>query len=271
MKCSQTTTGADWRQLEINGGRVSRQPHWQFYLPPTPHGYADAQIDDYGPGGGRRRKSRRHYPWRPGVKLQLRARFSHPDGKLRGTAGFGFWNAPFGDPTVPWPALPQAVWFFYASEPSDLPLAPHGPGRGWFAATLDATPPHALAMLPAAPFILLANQFPRWQKRLWPGLRRQFSISFAPILADMTAWHLYELHWRPHGSSFFVDGAPVLQTPFSPRGPLGFVCWLDNQYMVLQGNGRFRWGTLPITTPQWLEVADLAITKENPLSASSPL
>ena len=248
-----------WRRLEINGGQVSDIPHWRFQLPPIKGGYADAQIDDYGPLTKKWRLSRRHYPWHPGVSVRLRARFSHPTGKLLGTAGFGFWNAPFGDPTVPWPALPQAAWFFYASAPSNLPLAAEGPGRGWFAATLDTTTGRAKALIPVAPLVLLLNQSERLRQRIWPWLRRQLGISFAPLPCLMTDWHVYELNWMLDGCSFFVDGELVLETPFSPRGPLGFVCWLDNQYMVLEGNGRFCWGTLPISITQWLEVADLSL------------
>jgi hypothetical protein len=243
------------RHLQINGGIVAPGPPLRLYLPAVEQGYADAQVDDY---GGR---SRRHYPWQPGVELTLQARFSHGVNDLVGTAGFGFWNAPFGDPTVPWPALPQAAWFFFASPPNDLPLAAAGPGRGWFAATLDATTGQALLMAPLAPFVLLVNQITAVRRRLWPWLQQRLGISFAPIAEDMVAWHEYRLVWRPGGSAFFVDGRPLLQTPHSPRGPLGFVCWLDNQFMVATANGRFRWGTLPVETNQWLEVQNLSITQ----------
>ena len=243
------------RHLQINGGIVESGPPLRLHLPAVEQSYADAQVDDY---GGR---SRRHYPWRPGVELALQARFSHGVNDLVGTAGFGFWNAPFGDPTVPWPALPQAAWFFYASPPNDLPLAPAGPGRGWFAATLDATTGQALLMAPFAPFVLLVNRITAVRRRFWPWLQQRLGISFASIEEDMVAWHDYRLVWRPEGSAFFVDGRPLLQTRHSPRGPLGFVCWLDNQYMVATANGRFRWGTLPVETDQWLEVQNMSITK----------
>lgn len=250
-----------WRRLEMNGGRVEDRPFWRFQLPPTAAGYADAQIDDYGRVRQTKRgHSRRHYPWRPGVHLHLRARFSHEVGSLQGTAGFGFWNAPFGDPTVPWPTLPQAVWFFYASAPSDLPLAESGPGRGWFAATLDATTGRAMSMIPLAPLVLLLNQWPPLRRQLWPIVRRRLGISFQPLAAAMTAWNDYELLWRDDGCAFLVNGRTILHTPFSPRGPLGFVCWLDNQYLVLTSNGRFRWGTLTTKEIQWMEVDRLRIT-----------
>ena len=249
-----------WRRLELNGGRVSDEPCWRFLLPPVTQGYADAQIDDYGQAFGRASwRARRHFPWRCGVTMRLRARFSHPAGELLGTAGFGFWNVPFGDPTVPWPALPQAAWFFYASEPSNLPLARSGPGRGWFAATLDATTGRALALAPFTFLVVGLNRWRRLRRRLWPAVRRRLGISFAPVPAALTAWHEYELHWLLDGCAFLVDGQPILQTAHSPRGPLGFVCWLDNQYLVLTPDGRFRHDVLPIPEAQWMEVADLKI------------
>jgi hypothetical protein len=248
-------TRTDWRRLEINGGRaLGADGRFQFYLPPTQQGYADAQIDDYGG------KPRRRYPWRPGVTLSLRARFSHSDGALQGTAGFGFWNAPFGDPTVPWPALPQAVWFFYGSAPTDLPLAAEGPGRGWFAATLDAGRWSALALTPLALPVLLLNQVGRWRRRIWPWVQAHLGISFQRLNMDMSAWRDYRLEWRPDGCAFWVDGQLVHQTPHSPRGPLGFVCWLDNQAMVATADGRFRWQTLPTTEGQWLEIDDCVLS-----------
>ena len=100
--------------LEVNGGRVSGGPPWHLDIPETKKGYTNAQLDDY---HGLRRK---HYPWNPGTHLSLRARFSNNGSELRGTAGFGFWNAPFADPSVPWPTFPRAVWFFFASAPKYL-------------------------------------------------------------------------------------------------------------------------------------------------------
>lgn len=246
----------DLRHLEINGGQVKTGHLLRCTLPAIMDGYADAQVDDY---GGR---TRRHYPWQPGISLSLQARFSHNRDALVGTAGFGFWNAPFGDPTVPWPALPQAVWFFFGSSPTDLPLASHGLGQGWFAATLDATTAQALLMAPLTPFVLLLNQITAVRRRLWPWVQQRLGISFAPINVAMREWHDYRLLWQPEGCHFFVDNQLLLQTPHSPRGPLGFVCWLDNQFMVVRADGRFRWGTLPVTTKQWLEVQNLKLIKQ---------
>ena len=248
------------RRLEVNGGRVQQEPYWSLILPPTAKGYADAQIDDYGLDGIKRR----HYPWLPGTCLHLRARFSHTSGNMVGTAGFGFWNAPFADPDVRWPALPQAVWFFFASAPSDLPLARVGPGRGWFAATMDATGSSALVMLPLAPAALLLNQLGGLRRKIWPRIRRRLKISFAPIAHAMDDWHAYSISWMPDGCSFLIDGAPVLRTPHSPAGPLGFVCWVDNQYLIATNKGRLGWGTLPTMAAQKLEVDGLSISRQTP-------
>ena len=241
----------EWRILELNGGRVEQGQTFTFRLPPATS-YTDAQIDDYGGRGG-------IFHWRPGSTLSLRARFSHDAASLRGTAGFGFWNAPYGDPSRRRPALPQAAWFFFGSTPSDLPFGPGKPGCGWFAATIDAGAPAALALLPLAPAVLLLNQFAAVQQRVWPAVRRQLGISAASLSADITAWHDYQLEWQADRTIFLVDGAIILETPQSPRGPLGFVCWLDNQYLILTPRGRFRAGTLVIAAEQWMEIGELRL------------
>lgn len=192
--------------------------------------------------------------------MRLTARFSHRAADLRGTAGFGFWNAPFGDPTIRFPALPQATWFFFASSPNDLPLAPLGQlGRGWFAATLDCASPRALALAPLAPAVLLLHQIPAGRRWLWPIVRKRLRISFAPIATPMNEWHTYQLSWQTTGCTFRVDNHVILQTPYTPRGPLGFVCWLDNQFLIARVNGRFSWGVLPTSETQWLEIGDFAL------------
>jgi hypothetical protein len=242
-----------FRHLEINGGTVTHQgQNWLLRLPPTGRTYADAQIDDYG-------RPHNSFRWRPGVEMRLRARFSHPASALLGTAGFGFWNAPFGDPTVRLSLLPQAVWFFYGSPPTDLPLAPDRPGQGWFASTLDASTGRAIVMAPFAPPVLLLNRIPSIRQRLWPAVQHRLAISYTQLDTDLTTWHDYQLNWRPDGCDFRIDNKTVLQTPHTPHGPLGFVCWLDNQYMVATPLGRFAAGVLPTTQEQWLEIEELLL------------
>lgn len=244
--------------MEINGGLVKHNSSWRLTLPAIDKGYANAQIDDYGVTG--RQNGRSSYPWSPNIRLQLHARFSHNAQQLHGTAGFGFWNAPFGDPTVRWPALPQAAWFFFGSPPTNLPLAPNGPGQGWFAATLDATTPRAWSMAPFAPVVVLFNRWSRFRQRVWPYIQQRLGVSYQQLPPNIDSWHDYELVWQEKGCRFLIDDELVLQTAQSPKGPLGFVCWIDNQYMVLENNGRFRWGILPTPQAQQLEVKHLQIT-----------
>ena len=96
------------------------------------HGYTNAQIDDY------QGLARADFPWRPPLRFSARARFSHDSGKLTGTAGFGFWNDPFRMSGLRPPALPQALWFFYAGPDADIRLTPDQPGWGWKASVVDA-------------------------------------------------------------------------------------------------------------------------------------
>ncbi len=73
----------------------------------------------------------------------------------------------------------------------------------------------------------------------------------------MTEWHTYRLDWQSEGCTFIVDGESILRTSASPGGPMGFVCWLDNQYLVVTVRGRFRWGTMPTAEEQSLFIRNL--------------
>ena len=217
----------------------------------------NAQIDDY------QGLPRRRYCWRPPLTMTVRARFSHPAGQLSGTAGFGFWNDPFMMTGRTWPALPRALWFFYASPPSDIKLDAQTPGHGWKAAVIDATRPSALMWAPIAPLVVpLMNIRPLYRK-LWPHVQGALGVCEAAVEADMTAWHTYVLAWRKHSVCFSVDGAPVLACGAAPRGPLGFVMWLDNQYLVATPWGKFRYGWLTAPERQWMEVDVLSIEQNS--------
>lgn len=242
--------------VEINGGIVQKTSNgWQMRIPSNRSGYCNAQLDDY------RQIKRKNYYHRPGTSLFLEARFSNERDRLVGTAGFGFWNAALGDPTVPYPTWPQATWFFFASSPNHLPFGPMNTGRGWFASTIDAGRPKALAWIPVSSIVVLLNQRQAWQRRLWPVVRRSLGIRAEEIIFELTDWHQYRLDWRHDGCLFWVDEHLVLRTPFSPRGPLGFVCWIDNQYMIATATGRVGWGTIPVVAAQSLEIRHLQIMR----------
>lgn len=222
----------------------------------TSRHYSDAQIDDYRvlPGG-------QTFPWHPPLRLTLRARFSHPAGTLRGTAGFGFWNYPFLMPEGRTPTLPRALWFFYASSPSDMKLDLETPGWGWKVATIDTLRPEALLLLPLAPLAVpLMNLRPLY-RRLWPPIQRAVRVGEAlvPAALEMTDWHIYTIEWGTQSVCFRIDGQAILDNAPSPRGPLCFVLWIDNQYMIVKPWGRFGWGVLDVPGQQWLETEWVAI------------
>lgn len=209
------------------------------------HGrYADAQIDDYAG------LPRRRFPWRPPLRLTVRARASRT---IAGTAGFGFWNNPLS-PLGGWPSLPAALWFFYASPPSDMPLAIDVPGHSWKAASIDTTRPSALAWAPLALPVALLNRAPWLRRRIWPAVQRSLGIAEAPIAAPGQQWRTYTIEWRRNTARFAIDGATILEAERPPHGPLGFVAWIDNQWAVVTPWGRFGWGLLASDEPQWLDL-----------------
>ncbi|MBN1137048.1 MAG: hypothetical protein JXM73_10700 [Anaerolineae bacterium] len=246
---------ARWRRHQIGTGVLEPAGSaLRFVVNSTPsRRYSNAQIDDYAG------KPRRRFPWRPPLRLTVRARFSHPAGELAGTAGFGFWNDPFLMTGKRVPTLPRAIWFFYASPPSAMKLDLDTPGCGWKAATIDALRPAALLLAPVAlPAVLLMNIHPVY-RALWPPIQRAIRVSEALLPASMREWHVYVVEWGERHSQFFVDGELLAGPLPSPRGPLGFVMWLDNQYMLATPQGRLGWGVLEVTDPQWMEVEHFAI------------
>src|SRR5438067_7375358 len=154
--------------------------------------YADAQVDDY---DGRARSA---FPWKPPLRMEVRARSSLPAAGvsstvestniLCGTAGFGFWNYPFsvrGDILM----LPEAIWFFYASPPSNMALVPDSIGWGWKAQVVHSLRAGALAaILPTT----LATGWARLTGDMRPAarwLQRLSGTHEALLSVDMTTWH----------------------------------------------------------------------------------
>jgi hypothetical protein len=215
--------------------------------------YSDAQIDDY------QGLPRRRFRWRPPLKMTVRARFSHDIGELVGTAGFGFWNDPFWMTGRRMPALPRAVWFFYASPPSNMKLTLDTAGHGWKAATLDAVRMSFLVLLPTAPLAVPLMRVKSLYRRLWPPAQRAIGVSEAELELPMTEWHTYVIDWGTRQARFNVDGELTLESESSPGGPLGFVMWLDNQYAVVTPWGSFGYGLVESAERQWMEVDTISI------------
>ena len=251
-----------WTQTRIGGGKLYVEDfklRMAFELARQGQ-YTDAQIDDYS------NLSRSNFPWRPPLRMRVIARSSLPaatlrynesGGTLQGTAGFGFWNYPFsvqGDILM----LPEAVWFFYASPPSNMALVPYIPGWGWKAqvvhtmnlGSLAATVPLAATIA----FGLLTGKTrpaARWMQKVAGACE-------AILPVEMNEWHTYTLEWQRNEALFWVDDQLVLRSPQSPTRPLGFVAWLDNQYAIATPRGVLRFGTVS-SGPQWLELESVKI------------
>jgi hypothetical protein len=252
-----------WTQTCIGSAVLSlADSSLRMTLSPTVQGtYADAQIDDYG------KLARANFPWRPPLRMEVRARSSLPvaqttdiggsNNTLRGTAGFGFWNYPFsvrGDVLM----LPEAVWFFYASPPSNMALVPGIRGWGWKAQVVHSMRPGALfAMLPTA----ITTVWGRITHDSSPAaywLQRLSGTSEVLLDADITVWHVYTLEWHATRAIFLVDDVEVLRVPHPPTRPLGFVAWLDNQYAIATPQGILRFGTVTCDE-QWVEMDSVNI------------
>ncbi|MBI5563625.1 MAG: hypothetical protein HY870_01935 [Chloroflexi bacterium] len=238
---------------QINGDRL--------LLPnATRDRYSDAQVDNYG------HRPTRSFPHRPPFRVSIQARFS--SSSIIGTAGFGLWNHPFapggGLPGGP-PVLPRALWFFYASPPSDMQLARDVPGHGWKAAAIDATRPSALVLAPFALPVVLLNRSQRLYRRIWPIVQRGLRIEETSLPLELLPdWHTYSIEWQIDRAVLSVDGRVVLETARPPRGRMGFVAWIDNQYAIVTPTGRLGFGLLNVPSPEWLELktSEVALTSE---------
>jgi hypothetical protein len=231
------------------------------YLLKIPEGdssaYRFAQIDDY--FGLPRRKFPHH-----SLTLSLRARTSAFP--LPGTWGFGLWNDPFGMSLGfggrRWqlPALPNAAWFFGASQENHLSFSDK-PAQGFLAQSFRSPKFHPL-LIPTGLFFPFSRKATR---RLLGKIIMESASSLAhsqeptpaPQSVDPTQWHSYRLEWSQRGVAWFVDGALVFESSVSPNPPLGLVIWIDNQFASFTPDGKIGFGVLENPEPAWLEIADL--------------
>lgn len=224
------------------------------YRLPIPSGGADsyrlAQLDDYN------LLARRRFPHRFGLNLSLSARTS--SSSLPGTWGFGLWNDPFGlslgfgGKPFRLPALPNAVWFFGASQENYLSFADK-PASGFLAQSFRSPRFHPL-LIPAG----LALPFSRRLTRRLLG--RVIAEDGVALSVDPRHWHRYRFEWSLNRVSFEVDEAQVFESAVSPNPPLGLVIWIDNQYAAFTPEGRIGFGVLENPEPAWLEVKNIELS-----------
>lgn len=195
--------------------------------------YRFAQIDDY---FGLPRKRFPHHS----LTLSLRARVSSRS--LPGTWGFGVWNDPFGmslgfgGNRFRLPVLPNAAWFFFASEQNYLSFGDK-PAQGFLAQSFRAPKFHA-ALIPAGLTLPFSAKTTR---RMLSKIIQEDSTALS---VDVTQWHSYRLEWSQTRVVWYVDEVPVFESPVSPHPPLGLVIWIDNQFAAFTPEGKISFGLL---------------------------
>jgi hypothetical protein len=97
----------------------------------------------------------------------------------------------------------------------------------------------------------------RWLRPLGRCAVRQDSLA---LDLNLTCWHRYSLEWNLERVVFSLDDEVVFETPVAPRGPLGLVLWVDNQYAAYPPDGRLAYGFLTTPESAWLEVRDVTLT-----------
>jgi hypothetical protein len=230
---------------------------WTLEIPAGRKGtYRLAQLDDYS------RFTRSTFPWSAPIRISLRARSSSPS--IPGTWGFGLWNDPFGLALIQgsgsrFPALPNAAWFFFASDANHLSLQDDLPAHGQLAATFSSHGKISLKLLFGLPLfsLLFVPQVAR-QLRRW--LRQFVKQDSAALDLDPTEWHTYEIEWQIERVLFRVDGLVFFETKTAPKTPLGLVIWVDNQYARWLPEGQIGYGTLANSEAAWLQVDSLDVT-----------
>lgn len=238
--------------------------HYRLTIPAgKANAYRVAQLDDYA------QITRGRFPHRYPLTLGLSARTSSDS--LPGTWGFGLWNDPFGwsigygGKPFRLPALPNAVWFFGASEENYLS----------FRASSPASPGSASAQREAAngflaqsfcsprfhPSLALAGLALPFSRKLTRRLMSQVIAEEGIALSvDPRQWHRYRLEWSPKRVVWEVDEIRAFETSVSPNPPLGLVIWIDNQYAAFTPEGRIGFGVLANPEPAWLEIKDLELS-----------
>lgn len=227
---------------------------WHLSIPPgQPNQYRWAQLEDYS------NLPRARFAWQPPVRLECSARVSH--NPHPGTWGFGFWNDPFSASMkirgagFRLPALPNAAWFFHASPESQLSLQAGRQVSGFMAAVFRSPLIPSWVFLPGyllSP-LLFIHSVSRVVRRILSGIVRD---EYAVIEIDPTGWNTYRLEVLEDRVEAFVNGTRVFHSDHVPRGKLGALVWIDNQYAGFSPDGRIQAGLLENGEPAWLEVRD---------------
>lgn len=250
-------TGLDpaWKITETGDGAVIRR-HTSLHLTLTPDSsqrYHNAQISDYDP-------AQRDFKLVPPLRIDIHAYSSLHPNSMVGTAGFGLWNHPYAPLERGW-RFPQAIWFFFAAPPSNMALARGVPGSGWKAASLNARRAAFYSLLPLSLPGFLMMRVPALYRALWPVGQRSLAIHESLLTPDLlTAEHHYVIEWLPNEANFYLDGALIQRATGTPRNPMGFIAWMDNQYAIVTPQGQFHFGIVDIPRMQALVLKRIQIS-----------
>jgi len=235
---------------------------WRLRIPAGPVGsYRLAQLDDYS------KLPRKAFPWRPDIRLSVQMRASAE--QIPGTWGIGFWNNPFSLSILKrvemlrLPALPESIWYFFASPQNYLSFRDNLPAWGSLAATFRSHRWSNFWLTLAAPILPLLA-IPISARYLRKLIRKAIHQDSKTIPINPTEWHDYRLDWCEDQAVFQVDGRRLFETVIVPQGPLGFVLWVDNQYAAFPPDGRVGFGTLENQEPAWIEIKNLIINDQIP-------
>lgn len=241
---ARLTPGAGAEPGEAGGTRL--------LIPPGPPGvYRLAQLDDYA------RLARRVFPHRAPFEFAFQARASETG--LSGTWGFGVWNDPFGlslglgGAPRRLPALPNAAWFFHASPQNHLAFGDRSAAQGFLAGVFSAPRLPGWLVAPGLPALALLG-LPPAARLIRRAISNLVDECACGLDVDVTGWHDYRLACDGGRTRFQVDGGEVFSAPIAPRGPLGLVIWIDNQFAAFPPDGRVRAGSLETVRPAWMEV-----------------
>lgn len=218
--------------------------------------YRLAQLDNYAA------LNRRGFPVTIPASLSLLCRSS--SASLLGTWGFGLWNDPFtfslGLQGMAWrlPILPNACWFFNASSENHLSFHDHLPGSGFMAQTFRSPRVPSILLMPeilGVP-LLYVKTLSKWLRAISGKIIAEDSLL---LDVDTTQWHAYSLSWDANSVIFSIDHSAVFHSSISPRGPLGLVIWIDNQYAAWTPAGKISMGTIQQKSPAWIEVEQVEL------------
>ena len=150
------------------------------------------------------------------------------------------------------PALPNAAWFFGASQENHLSFSDK-PANGFLAQNFRSPKFHPL-------LILTGLVFPFSRKATRKLLGRIIDEDSSTLSVDITQWHSYRLEWSQRGVAWYVDEVLAFESSASPNPPLGLVIWIDNQFASFTPDGKIGFGVLENPEPAWLEISNLNLS-----------